>query len=198
MLSNNSISGFSSASRTPASDGSSTPKEQDVWFDAIDHLEMEDTWFDASQSHQVSPVDAGEAADSRGPFTENCRSGVQQLVRSLGEYGESKMLSTCMSKILPGTPTSLVIAANSLYTAITEQRNIDTAALHTLGLVSWYLPDNMNFVSHLAAFIRNTITDWTSEIFLQRVLGKDENHASASLFTALAVTAIVAGRWMKN
>ncbi|MFP2423371.1 hypothetical protein ACLEXA_17805 [Pseudescherichia vulneris] len=184
---------------------SSNPEDQDIWFDAIDHVEMEDTWFegaeafDTHEEHQADPSSsAGLVADSRVPFTEDCRRGVQQLVRTLGEYGESRMLSACLSKILPGTPTSLIIAANSLYTAVTERRNIDTAALHALGLASGYLPDNINIVSRLATFIRDTVTGWTDETFLQQFLGNEENHTSIHLFTALAITAIVAGRWMKD
>ena len=184
---------------------SSNPEDQDIWFDAIDHVEMDDTWFegaeafDTHEEHQADPSSsAGEAADSRVPFTEDCRRGVQQFVRTLGEYGESRMLSACLSRILPGTPVSLVIAANSLYTAVTERRNIDTAALHALGLASWYLPENINVVSRLASFIRDTVTGWTDETFLQQFLGNEDNHTSIHLFTALAVTAIVAGRWMKD
>lgn len=177
----------------------SNPEDQDIWFDAIDHVEMEDTWFDIREEHQTDPSSsAGEVADSRVPFTEDCRRGVQQLVRNLGEYGESRMLSACLSGLLPGTPTSLVIAANSLYTAVTERQNIDTAALHALGLASGYLPENINVVSRLAAFIKDTVTGWTNETFLQQFLGDEENHTSTHLFTALAVTAIVAGRWMND
>lgn len=187
------------------SQDSPNPEDPDIWFDAIDHVEMEETWFEGAEAfaphgeHYTDPSSsAGEAADSRVPFTEDCRRGVQQLVRILGEYGESRMLSACLSKILPGTPVSLVIAANSLYTSVTERRNIDTAALHALGLASGYLPDNINIVSRLAAFIRDTVTGWTDATFLQQFLGNEENHSSSHLFTALAITAIVAGRWMKD
>lgn len=189
----------SSASRTAAYPDISNPEEQHIWYDAIDHVEMQDTWITPREEHHADPSStAGEAAESWVPFTEDCRRCVQQLVRTLGETGESKMLSYCLSKILPGTPASLVIAANSLYTAVTERRNIDAAALHALGLVSWCLPDNINIVSQLAGYIRNTVTDWTNETFLQQFLGNEENHTSSHLFTALAVTAIVAGCWMKD
>ncbi|NEH05153.1 hypothetical protein GQQ19_19275, partial [Pantoea agglomerans] len=184
---------------------SSDPEDQDIWFDAIDHVEMEDTWFEGDEAfcpheeYQADPSSsAGEAADSLVPFTEDCCRSVQQFVRTLGEYGESRMLSACLSKILPGTPASLFSAANSLYTAVTEGRNIDTAAVHALGLASGYLPDNINVVSRVASFIRDTVTGWTDETFLQQFLGNEENHTSIHLFTALAVTAMVAGRWMKD
>ena len=108
------------------------------------------------------------------------------------------MLSACLSRILPDTPSGLVIAANSLYTAVTERQNIDAAALHVLGLASSYLPENINAVSRLAAFIRDTVTGWTDGTFLEQFLGGEESSTSTHLFTALAVTAIVAGRWMKD
>lgn len=192
MLLTDSISDLSSVSRTLESTDSPSPEAPDSWFDAIDYIEMEDTWFDACENHHTSPT------DSLIPFTEDCRRSVQQLIRTLGEHCESKMLSICLSKILPGTPTSLIIAANSLYTAITEQRNIDTAVLHALGLASWCLPDDINIVSCLAEFIRETVTSWTDKSFLQHFLGNEENHASTCLFTALAVTTIVARRWIKD
>lgn len=199
MLPVNSPTPTSSTLISGVSLDSSNPEDHNIWFDAIDHVEMEETWFDTREEPQAAPSSsAGEAADSQVPFTEDCRRGVQQFIRTLGEYGESRMLSACLSKILPGTPASLVIAANSLYTAVTERRDLDTAALHALGLASMYLPDNINVVSRLAAFIRDTVTGWTDETFLQQFLGNKENHTSIHLFTALAVTAIVAGRWMKD
>lgn len=189
----------SSASRTPEYLDISNPEDPDIWFDAIDHVEMEETWFDTHEEHQTDPsASAGKAADSRVPFTEDCRRGVQQFVRTLGQYGKSRMLSACLSGLLPGTPTNLVIAANSLYTAVTERRNIDSAALHALGLVSEYLPDNINVISRLAAFIRDTVAGWTDETFLQQFYGNEENRSSIHLFTALAITALVTSRWMKD
>ncbi|MFP2693935.1 phosphodiester glycosidase family protein [Enterobacter ludwigii] len=190
---------LTSTSSTSKTQDSSNPEDQDIWFDAIDYFEMEETWFDTREDHQADlSSSAGEAADSLVPFTEDCRRGVQLFVRTLSEYAESKMLSVCLSKILPGTPTSLVIAANSLYTAITQRQNIDAAALHTLGLASWYLPENINVVSRLATFIRDFVTSWTDDTFMQQFLGEEENHISINLFTALAVTTIVGGRWMKD
>jgi hypothetical protein len=43
---------------------------------------MEETWFegDTHEEHQVDPSSsAGEAADSRVPFTEDCRRGFSSL-----------------------------------------------------------------------------------------------------------------------
>jgi len=187
-----------SACRTAKFPDILNPEEEEVWFDAIDQVEMEATWFNASDTHYAEPDSAGKTADSLVPFTEDCRRGVQQFIRILGEYEESKMLSACLQKILPGTPISLITAASSLYSAITEQRNIDTAALYALGMASWCLPEDINVFSQLAAFIRDTVAGWTEETFLHQFLGGEENPASGCLFTALALTAIVAGRRMKD
>ncbi|MEW5289246.1 hypothetical protein ABW286_08640 [Erwinia papayae] len=194
-----------STSSNNISRDSSNPEDQDIWFDAIDHVEMDDTWFKRAETfstheeHHADPSSsAGEAADSLVPFTEDCLRGVQQLVRVLAEYGESRMFSAFFSTIFPATPLSLFNAANSLYTAVTERRNIDTAAMHALGLASGYLPEDINVVSWVASFIRDTVTGWTDETFLQQFLGNEENHTSIHLFTALAVTGMVVGRWMKD
>ncbi|WP_261643528.1 hypothetical protein [Erwinia mallotivora] len=194
-----------STSSNNISRDSSNPEDQDIWFDAIDHVEMDDTWFKRAETfstheeHHADPSSsAGEAADSLVPFTEDCRRGVQQLVRALAEYGESRMFSAFFSTIFPATPLSLFNAANSLYTAVTERRNIDTAAVHALGLASGYLPEDINVVSWVASFIRDTVTGWTDKTFLQQFLGNEENHTSIHLFTALAVTGMVVGRWMKD
>ncbi|WP_025152162.1 calcium-binding protein [Morganella morganii] len=201
----NTLTTASSANITPVCRDNPEPEDPDIWSDAIDYVEMEETWFEGAEAftpykdHHTDPsFSAGEAADSRVPFTEDCRRCVQQLVRTLGEYGENKILSVCLSELLPGTPAPLITAANSLYTAVTERRNIDTAALHALGLVSEYLPENMNIVSRLAAIIRNTVTGWTDGTFLQQFLGNDDNHTSVRLFTALAVITIVARHRMKD
>lgn len=44
--------------------------------------------------------------------------------------------AVCLSKLIPAPPASLIIAANSLYTTLTERRDLDTAALHALELAS--------------------------------------------------------------
>ncbi|MFU9135952.1 hypothetical protein, partial [Erwinia tasmaniensis] len=49
---------------------------------------------------------------------------------------------------------------------------------------------HINAVSRVASFIRDTVTGWTDETFLQQFTGNEENHTSTHLFTALAVTAI--------
>ncbi|WP_261640512.1 hypothetical protein [Erwinia mallotivora] len=199
MLSAHPVTGSSLSAKISSPSDSSNSKNQNIWFNAFDYVDMEDSWFDTSEEHHAAPTaSARKAADSRVPFTQDCLQGIQQLVRTLAEYRENRMLSACLASILPDTPTSLVITANSLYTAITERRHIDSAALHALGLASAYLPDNFNVVSSLAAFIRESVTGWTGDNFLQQFVGEEESSTSTHLFTALAITAIVAGSWMKD
>ena len=174
----------------------SNPQEQEIWFDTVDWVEMDDTWFDASDAPHNEP--ASDAADSLIPFTEDFLRSTRQLISMLGEYKENELISVCLTKILPGTPVSIVMAANSLYTAITERKDIDLAALHTLGLASWLLPDSINVISPLAAFIRETIIGWTEDIFLRQWPGGEENAVSGSLLIALSITLIVANHRMKD
>lgn len=189
-LSNTSITSFQNNSRS---------ESDEKWFDALDYVEMQDTWFDAYEYYQADPKSsAQDIAESTIPFTDDCRRGIQQFIRTLGEHEESKMLSLCMSKLCPGSSAGLIIAANSLYNAITEGRDIDTATLHALGLASWYLPDGYNIISQVATYLRDTVVNWTDETFLRGYFDNTESGSSSHLFIALAVTAIVAGRWMKD
>ncbi|WP_395488897.1 hypothetical protein ACG1VR_12250 [Cedecea davisae] len=172
-------------------------EEPDTWFDAEDSIRVEEAWFDASDTTCNGKNSPEQNADSLVPFTEDCRRSIQQLMATLGNHEESKILSFCLSKLLPGVPANLAIAANSLYTAITERRNIDTAILQALGLASWFLPDNTIF-SQSACYIRETVTGWLGEAFVHQFLGDEENQSSSTVFTALAVTALVAKHWMSD
>lgn len=172
-------------------------EEPDTWFDAEDSIRVEEAWFDASDTTCNGKNSPEQNADSLVPFTEDCRRSIQQLMATLGNHEESKILSFCLSKLLPGVPANLAIAANSLYSAITERRNIDTAILQALGLASWFLPDNTIF-SQSACYIRETVTGWLGEAFVHQFLGDEENQSSSTVFTALAVTALVAKHWMSD
>jgi hypothetical protein len=181
---------------TTKSSGDFNSQTQDEWFDASDEVEINHRWFDANDNYAEADFFVG-ADDSMVSITEDFQRGLQQLACVVGEYEENKILSICLSRILPGAPVSLVMVASSLYTALMERQNIDTALLHTLGLASWYLPDDINFFSPLAAYIRTSIINLTDETFLQQFFDSDENDSSTYLITALAVAAIIAGRWMK-
>ncbi|MGV3344806.1 dermonecrotic toxin domain-containing protein [Enterobacteriaceae bacterium LUAb1] len=161
----------------------SAAEETDIWFDAREEVEAELT----SARHTTEPP---------VPFSEDCVRCVRQLMSTLGDYKQNQILSACLTKMLPGMPASMLIAAHTLYTAITEKRNIDTAILHAISLASWCLPDDINIVAPLATFIRESITGWTDETFLQQLLEMDDNNSTSDLFTVLAVTAVIAKYWM--
>ncbi|EPF12969.1 Uncharacterised protein [Cedecea davisae] len=171
------------------------PKEQpekDIWFDAQDQIEIDETWFDTSDIYYE------ETANLRVPFTEDCRRSIQRLLHTMGEYSESRIISECLSKILPEAPTNIIMAAKSIYTAVTQRTNIDTASLQTLLVASSHLPDNINVFSHLAAVVRDTIKDWAEDTCLRPYLEGEADNTYANLWTALAVTAIAARYWMAD
>lgn len=46
----NPLSPTSSTNMSQVSRDSSKPEEQDIWFDAIDHVEMEEIWFKGAET----------------------------------------------------------------------------------------------------------------------------------------------------
>lgn len=172
----------------------SGPEGQDIWFDAIDWVEMNETWFDASNELCSQPPFGDQNCDTLAPFTEDCRRCIRQLVVILSDYKQSEILSACLSKLLPGLPVSIGMAANSLYTAIMEKKYIDIAVLHSLGLASRYLPDDLNVISQIADFIRTTVSNLTDDTFLHQLLGEGEQSTSGHFYCALAI-ALIAARY---
>lgn len=180
---------------------SSDSEAQDIWFDAIDFVEMDEKWFDASEDFsagQTPEEKAKEKADEIVLFTEDCRRCAAQLIRLLADIKQNELISAGLSKMFPGIPSDIIMTANSLYTAITERRNIDIAVLHTLGLASAYLLEEGNAISRLAYFIRETILDYTGNSYLGPFLSLDDGHPSEYMFTALAVLAVAARYWMTD
>ncbi|XBS69318.1 hypothetical protein ABK905_23240 [Acerihabitans sp. KWT182] len=173
----------------------SKAEEKDIWFDAIDHVDMDETWFDASNELNSEQTSVETHAESLVPFTEDCRRCIQQLIKVLGDYKQSELLSNGLARLLPGLPINIVMAADSLYLAITERRNIDSAVLHSLGLASLCLPDNLNLIARLAGFIRETIISWTDASYLEP---KEWSPTSGYLFTALAITSVAAKYWISD
>lgn len=169
------------------------PVEDDIWFDALDYVEIKESWFDACDT-----LPAEAAAESVVPFTEDCRRCVKQLIGTLGEFKQNELLAAGLAKLLPGVPAAILFAADSLYTAIVERRNIDSAMLHALGLACWSLPDDLNMIARLAAYIRETLISYTGASFLQQFLGSDENGTASHLFTALAIAAIAGKHWLTS
>lgn len=174
------------------------PEGQDIWFDAIDWVEMNETWFDASNELCSQPLIGDQNCDTLAPFTEDCRRCIRQLVVILSDYKQGEILSACLSKLLPGLPVSIGMAANSLYTAIMEKKYIDIAVLHSLGLASRYLPDDLNVISQIADFIRTTVSNLTDDTFLHQFLGEGEQSTSDHFYSALAIAVIAARYWVTD
>jgi hypothetical protein len=183
----------------------------DIWFDAIDHVEMDKDWFDAESlsNQQESFFDAqsdllangiapASSADASIPFTEDCRRCIKELIRHLGEIKERELMFAGLRRILPGLPADVIATAHSLYIACTEKSNIDIAALNTLGLATSYLLDQGNMVSRMAHFMRETILDYLGQSSLGQLLSPDDQQPDSYLLTGLAVLAIVARHWITD
>ncbi|MGL5799748.1 MAG: hypothetical protein ACRCYN_06750, partial [Plesiomonas sp.] len=170
----------------------------ETWFDAIDWVEIDETWFDVLEQNHISNPRIEEVVESKIPFTEDCLRCMRQLISTLSRYQKNVILNTCLSRILPSTPLRIITVANSLYAAVIENRDIDTAILNSIGVLSWILPDNINIISYIAKFIRDTITNWTGETFITHFLGGSETPLSKNLFTTLAITVVVAKYWITD
>jgi len=164
--------------------------EEETWFDAIDYVEMEEKWFDACET-----LSAESVAESLIPFTEDCRRCVKQLVAILGSYKQSELLACGLAKIFPGIPAHILFAADSLYTAIKEKRNIDIAVLHVLGLASGLLPHSINIISWVADYLRSTVLDYAGDTFSSQFLCDERAPDAGYFFTILAIAAIAARHW---
>lgn len=204
------------ASRMSGTASLSKKKEQDIWSDNINYVEMDETWFDSidtdmgeawhdAEAHEgacgcgnVPRKSAGKIADAQVPITEDLRRSAKQLIRTLGGCGEGKVFSHCLSQILPGASGNLVAMAHSVYNAVTTGQNYETVAMHAIGMASQCLPPDKNIISMTAAYIRDTVSDWVDDTFLEHFLGDKENHTATNVFTALAITAMVAQWGMKS
>jgi hypothetical protein len=120
-----------------------------------------------------------------------------QILRHLGEVKRNELIYAGLAKVIPGLPADVIAAANSLYIAVTEGRNIDMAVFNTLGLASGLLADG-NVLSCLAAYIRDTVLDYAGDSYAGQFLGSDDQHPAAYLFTGLAALAIAARYWMTD
>src|SRR5450830_166579 len=191
---------------------SSVTESPDIWFDAVDHVEMDKDWFDAGQhadenademwfDARADNVDeaapATDIVEEMIPFTEDCRRCIKELIRHLGEVQENELIFAGLSKILPCLPTDIMLTAHSLYVAVTERRNIDIAVLNTLGLACSHLLDDGNAISSMARYIRNTLHEYVGQSDWEKYLSQDD-HPCAALFTGLAVLTIVARHWITD
>ncbi|MGP3591278.1 hypothetical protein [Vagococcus sp. WN89Y] len=169
------------------------PEEKETWFDAIDYVEMDEKWFDACETLPAETV-----AETLVPLTEDCRRCIKQLISITGDYKQSELLARGLAKLFPGIPGDILFAADSLYTAIMEKRNIDIAVLHTLGLTAGLLPDNINIISWVAGYIRRAVLDCAGAAFSSQFLHDEEEPGCGYAFMILAIAAIAARYWVRD
>nr|CBX82169.1 hypothetical protein predicted by Glimmer/Critica [Erwinia amylovora ATCC BAA-2158] len=158
----------------------------DIWHDVIE-AEADDAWYDAEDGPPAENSPAAQSADPPVSPGEDCLRGLRQVIRIMGDAGQSELISVLMAKMFPDLPAGIIMAAGSLYTAIIEKRETDSAVLHALGLMSGYLPA----ISGLAAFIRSTLISCPGGGFLQETPGGHDGHQD-ELYTALALAAVAA------
>lgn len=166
-----------------------TPKA-DIWFDARDYeyIKLEDAWFDASETLP----DEQNCGQKIVPLTEDCQRCFNRLVRILADVKQNELLAAALARLMPGLPVNILMAANNLYVAIVERKHIDIGVLSALGLVSACLPDDMNLISRLAAFVREIIISHMDASLLWLLQGEDESGHPGHLCTALAILAVAA------
>lgn len=183
-----------SASKEKPCAVNSTITHQDIWFDALDCIEIEETWFDANESCDAD----WHKIHSQVSFTDDCLRGVQQFVRILAEYEESKLLSMILKNLFPAMTTRIIYAANSLYTAIIEKRQIDLAVLQVLGLATYFFSEKIDFFSQLTAVVRNICRYWIDETSLQASWNDTDPSRGKHLDIIFTIVILIAGRWVKN
>ncbi|QWA10530.1 hypothetical protein GTU79_25565 [Sodalis ligni] len=182
---------------TVFSTASSAINSAGIWLNACVHFNINEQWHDDSD-RSGSPVSPAEQAESMIPFTEDCRRCVKELIRILGAVKQAELISAGLAKILPGLPVDVVMAAHSLYIAVTEKRNVDMVFLNAMGLASCCTFGSNNPIPGLAHFIRETILDYTSETYFDQYLSRDDGHPSGNFFTALAVFALITRYWLTD
>lgn len=175
-----------------------TDAEPDIWFDARDFVDMQQEWFDAGDELPPALCASDKTEECQVPLSEDFRRCFSQLSRILGDVMQSEMLSLALGKLLPGLPINIFTAAQSLYISIVERRDIDIAVLHALGFASTYLPNDINVISHLASFIRHTVTGYTESWRPDPLSVDDDSSLTGTLFTILALSAVAARHWMND
>lgn len=164
-----------------------TDSEHGFNISALDHVEVEDEWFDALENlNDVIPV------------TEDAQRCIKQLICEFGELKQHEIAFISLLKYFPAFPLEIVNAAYSLYTATMQGKNIDLAILNTLGLTSSYLLADGNAIAMLAQYIREMMTAIVGEYLANAFLFGSNYSSSDYLFTSLAVLAIAAKYYWRN
>lgn len=162
--------------------------DNEIWFDAREYLDVDKNWFIPLSASVGWEFAAGERAEQLIPFSEDCRRCAKRLLGQLAEIKQHQLLAACLTQLLPGVPGDILLAADSLYRAVTQKKQLDIAVIQALGLVSSYLLNEGNMISRLALYLRDSLSDAIGGRWLASAADQDGNH----LFIALAVTAVVA------
>ncbi|CCP07217.1 hypothetical protein BN440_2194 [Erwinia amylovora MR1] len=162
----------------PSPPDASAAHQADIWFDALEYQAIE---------LENAPV---------VPLREDFRRCISQLIAITADIKQRELLSALLAKLLPGLPVGLLIAADSLYTAIVERRQTDIGVLNALGLASVCLPDKINLLPRLAAYVREIIIRNTDASLLWLLPGEEEGGLQGDLCTALALMAVAARYWI--
>ncbi|CAO96738.1 hypothetical protein [Erwinia tasmaniensis] len=170
--------------------------ESDIWFDARELVEIQQEWFDAED--QWPPVSCDNTEAYQTPLSEDFYRCFSQLSRILADAKQTEILSVGLGKLLPGLPINILSAAQSIYIAAVERKDIDIAVLQALGLASACLPDNINIISHLASFIRHTIAGYAEPWEADPLSVEDSSSLAGTLYTMLALSAVVARHWVND
>ncbi len=140
----------------PSPPDASAAHQADIWFDALEYQDIE---------LENAPV---------VPLREDFRRCISQLIAITADFKQRELLSALLAKLLPGLPVGLLIAADSLYIAIVERRHTDIGVLNALGLASVCLPDKINLLPGLAAYVREIIIRNTDASLLWLLPGEEE------------------------
>lgn len=170
----------------------------DIWFDAIDWVEMDSGWFEDRAPVGGDLRAVTQMAELRVPFTEDCRRCLHQMIVTFGARKQRQLLSLLLANILPGIATPVLLAADSLYQMMVERKNMEYALLQLLGLVAGTLADEINVIARVAGFIRTSVLNWRGSWLLKSLLGEVEDPTTADLFSALALAALLARYWLSD
>ncbi|CAO96273.1 hypothetical protein [Erwinia tasmaniensis] len=170
---------------------------QDIGSASFVRIDVDHILFDEGSKSPAKNISAEDYADSRVPVTEDGYRCIKQLIIMLGDVKKNELVSQLLTKIFPDVPTNIILVINSLCTAVNEKKHIDSAVLNCLSLASWYLPIDINIISRLAAFIRETIINWTGASFLREDISEDDGY-QAYLYTSLAVAIVAASYFITS
>lgn len=188
-----------------AQPSTSTDEDEEVlWFDAIDYVDMEDKhfnfteygedeWFDADDNLSAENKSPSEVADERVAWTEDSARCARQFILAISNIQQNRLITAILTKIFPDLDYDKMLAVNSLYTAVTQKKDIDLAILNILGFsVSNYLAHG-NAFSLLADFIRKTISEYTGWGLDKQSLNQGDAQPYDYLHLGLGILAVVVG-----